>query len=80
MMDTVLPVLLAVAVFVVPVFVLSPIIDKVMSPIIESLFENGQLRAIVRRVFRIDAGATLADLPEPRRPGVGNSRTYRAKV
>jgi hypothetical protein len=55
MVDEVVVAAFALAVIVAPVFVLAPLIDR--------LFENGQLRAIVRRGFRIDTTATMADLP-----------------
>jgi hypothetical protein len=47
--------LFAVTVLVAPVVLLTRIIDR--------LFDNGSLRAIVRRAFRIDPAATLADVP-----------------
>jgi hypothetical protein len=47
--------LFAVTVLVAPVVLLTRIIDR--------LFDNGSLRAIVRRAFRIDPAATLADAP-----------------
>jgi hypothetical protein len=55
MMTEILATTFAVAVLIVPILVLSPVIDR--------LFENGQFRAIIRRAFRIDPGATIADPP-----------------
>jgi hypothetical protein len=53
--------LFAVGVLCAPIFVLSPIIDR--------LFESGSLRAIFRRALGIDRGALLTDVHEhpPRR-------------
>jgi hypothetical protein len=51
---------IAVAVFILPVVLLSPIVDRI--------FENRQLRAIVRRAFRIDTSATVGELPSARAP------------
>jgi hypothetical protein len=59
-LGTVLGAMMAVLILGAPVLVLSPIID--------SIFEIVQMRAIVRRVFRIDAGATVANVPERSRP------------
>ena len=55
----ILGVLLAVTILAVPVVVLVPLVDR--------LFEIAPFRVLVRRIFRIDPGATLANLPEPGR-------------
>lgn len=38
-----------------------------LAPVIEGLFNQVQLRAMVRRAFRIDVHATMTDIPEPPR-------------
>jgi hypothetical protein len=35
-----------------------------LTPVIERLFAPAQLRAMVRRLFRIDPQATITDLPD----------------
>lgn len=47
---------LATAIFLLPVVILTPVIER--------LFEIGQFRAVVRRIFRVDDAATVASLPE----------------
>ena len=56
MMTKIIAAAFAMAVLIVPILVLSPVIDQ--------LFENAQFRAIIRRAFRFDPGATIADPPQ----------------
>lgn len=53
--------LMTAAILALPFILLPPVIDR--------LFGQVHLRAMVRRMFRIDSEATIVDLPEPRRPG-----------
>ena len=48
------------AIIALPFLLLPPVIDR--------LFNQVQLRAMVRRAFRIDAHATMVDVPERAAP------------
>ena len=39
-----------------------------LPPVIERLFAQAQLRAMVRRIFKIDSHATIVDIPDPVAP------------
>ena len=62
---------LAVAIFLLPVLVLSP----VMGNLVNSVLDLPQTRAMVRRVFSIDHNATVTDLPERPRLPFGQHRS-----
>jgi hypothetical protein len=51
--------ILAIAIFLLPVFVLTPVMDR----FINSILCGPSMRAIVRRAFGIDKGATIDELP-----------------
>ncbi len=53
--------ILAVAIFLLPVIVLGPMMDR----LVNTVLDIPQMRAITRRAFLIDRNATLVDLPEP---------------
>ncbi len=52
--------ILAVAIFLLPVIVLGPMMDR----LVNTVLDIPQMRAITRRAFLIDRNATLVDLPE----------------
>jgi len=56
----VLAAILAVAIFLLPVIVLGPMMDR----LVNTVLDIPQMRAITRRAFLIDRNATLVDLPE----------------
>lgn len=49
-------IVMTVAIIALPFIVLPPVIDRLFAP--------AQFRAIVRRIFKIDSGATIADIPD----------------